>query len=189
MSIYKFRVVIDTEEDVFRDIEIKTDDNFRSFHESILSAFDFSEGEMASFYQSNDQWERGTEISLMDMDLPEKAKATGIQAMSATMLHDIVRDPDDKVIYVYDFLRMWCFYIELIEVRKSRPSSIYPRVALKYGESPDQLSKELDLFDDFLEPEHKQELTGDPEIDAYIEDDGYGEDEFGSLDDLGEEYI
>lgn len=192
MSIYKFRVVIDTEEDVFRDIEINTDDNFRSFHEAILSAFDFEEGEMASFYMSNDQWERGTEITLMDMEMPEEDKEmaqSGIKAMSTTLLHDFVREPDDKIIYVYDFLRMWCFYIELVEARKARPSTIYPRVALKYGESPDQLSKEVDLFDDLLEEPQKTELTGDPEIDAYLEEDEMGGDEFGSIDDLGEEYL
>lgn len=56
MNIFKFRVIINTEEDVFRDIEIATDDSFESLHKAILSAFNFEEGEMASFYMSDDTW-------------------------------------------------------------------------------------------------------------------------------------
>ena len=67
MNVYKFRVIVDTEEDVFRDIEIDTSSTFEQLHQSILQAFDFPEGEMASFYMSNDTWDKGTEISLMDM--------------------------------------------------------------------------------------------------------------------------
>lgn len=50
MNIFKFRVIIDTEEDVFRDIEIATDADFKSLHKNILKAFEWKEGEMASFY-------------------------------------------------------------------------------------------------------------------------------------------
>ncbi|MEN9640552.1 MAG: hypothetical protein RLZZ262_2421, partial [Bacteroidota bacterium] len=67
VNIFKFRVIIDTEEDVFRDIEIETDASFEDLHRSILDGFDFEEGEMASFYMSNEQWEKGLEIALMDM--------------------------------------------------------------------------------------------------------------------------
>ncbi len=189
MQIFKFRVIINTEEDVFRDIEIATDDTFESFHKAILQSFDFAEGEMASFYMSDDSWTQGEEVTLMEMD--EGGKANRTKSMSEVSLKQLLSAPEDKLVYVYDFLRMWSFYVELVEVKKQAPSTIYPRVSLVYGEAPDQHSKEADLFADFEPDEQGDEAfrTGDPEIDAYLDglddEDEFGE--FGSIDDLDDE--
>jgi hypothetical protein len=191
MKIFKFRVIIDTEQDVFRDIEINTMSTFEELHRAILKAFDWDEGEMASFYKSNDQWERGLEIPLMDMgdDLVETEEDTPpTVSMSTLKLNQIVSKPDEKMVYVYDFMRMWCFYIELQAVTKAAPSVLYPRVTMVFGDAPEMTSKEFDLFtmpaDDGDDDSY--ELTGDPEIDEYLQggsdDDGY--DEYTSLDDL-----
>jgi hypothetical protein len=191
MNIFKFRVIIDTEQDVFRDIEINTMSTFEELHRAILKAFDWDEGEMASFYKSNDQWERGLEIPLMDMgdDLVETEEDTPpTVSMSTLKLNQIVSKPDEKMVYVYDFMRMWCFYIELQAVTKAAPSVLYPRVTMVFGDAPEMTSKEFDLFtmpaDDGDDDSY--ELTGDPEIDEYLQggsdDDGY--DEYTSLDDL-----
>jgi len=137
VNIFKFRVIIDTEEDVFTDIEIETDATFEEFHRSVLDAFDFEEGEMASFYMSDESWEKGLEIPLMDMG------QSAALSMKSTKLSDMLNKPADKVLYVYDFMRMWIFYVELVEVKKDTPSTIYPRVSLVYGDAPSQDSKEL----------------------------------------------
>jgi hypothetical protein len=189
MNIFKFRVIINTEEDVFRDIEIATDDSFESLHKAILSAFDFDEGEMASFYMSDDTWSQGEEVSLMEMS---EGGSNKTKSMSDVALDSMLGKPDDKMVYVYDFLRMWSFYVELVEVKKAAASTIYPRVALVFGDAPEQESKESDLFEDFDFGEEVDDYrTGDPEIDSYLDDmdeDGYGEfDEFGSIDDLDDE--
>lgn len=193
MKIFKFRVIVDTEEDVFRDIEIETDDTFQSLHNAILSAFDFEEGEMASFYMSNDEWERGEEITLMEMG--EGAEPGGIKTMSGLSLETLIQSPEEKLIYVYDFLRMWCFYLELVEVKKAAASTIYPRVALVFGDAPAQDSKEVDLFGDMgasgegTDSGKEKISTGDPELDAYLNDDDDDDDDdmFTSLDDLDDD--
>lgn len=190
MSIFKFRVIINTEEDVFRDIEIETDDFFDSFHKAILSAFDFTEGEMASFYLSDDTWSQGEEVTLMEMN--EGGNGTQTKSMNEVRLADLLSGPDDKLVYVYDFFRMWSFYVELVEAKKAAPSTIYPRVTLVYGDAPDQNSKEPDLFGDFEfdDDDTDDYRTGDPEIDAYLDDDNDDDlDSFTSIDDLdGDRY-
>jgi hypothetical protein len=175
VTIYRFRVIMDTEEDVFRDIEIETTATFEELHRSVLDAFDFEEGEMASFYMSNENWEKGLEIPLMDMKQAEGASSV---SMSNTQLADMVTKPADKVLYVYDFLRMWIFYIELIEIKKDTPSTIYPRVALVYGDAPAQDSKEMDLFGEEFSQEEFDDLNrgggGDEEEDdEFAENDEY----------------
>ena len=170
VNIYKFRVIVDTEEDVFRDIEIETNSSFEEFHKAILDSFDFEEGEMASFYMSNESWEKGLEISLMDV-------GGAAPSMANTKLEDMLSKPSDKVLYVYDFLRMWIFYVELVEVKKDKPSTIYPRVALIYGDAPAQDSKEMDLFGSEFSEEEFNEVHGNASggDDDEDEDDMFGE--------------
>jgi hypothetical protein len=170
VNIYKFRVIVDTEEDVFRDIEIETNSSFEEFHKAILDSFDFEEGEMASFYMSNESWEKGLEISLMDV-------GGAAPSMANTKLEDMLSKPSDKVLYVYDFLRMWIFYVELVEVKKDKPSTIYPRVALIYGDAPAQDSKEMDLFGSEFSEEEFNEVHGNASggDDNEDEDDMFGE--------------
>ena len=59
MSIYKFRVLLESKEEIFRDIEIKSTQNFFDFHEMIVASYGFDNSQMASFYLSNSDWEKG----------------------------------------------------------------------------------------------------------------------------------
>jgi hypothetical protein len=173
VNIYKFRVIVDTETDVFRDIEIETDSTFEQLHAAILDAFDFDEGEMASFYMSNESWEKGLEIPLLEMGSEKEL------SMRTTKLSDMLSKPSEKVLYVYDFLRMWIFYIELVEVKKDKPSTIYPRVALVYGDAPSQDDKEMDLFGSEFSEEEFNEVHGNSSEDEEEEDEyGHGSEMF-----------
>lgn len=174
VNLFKFRVIMDTEQDVFRDIEIETESNFDSLHKAVLDAFDFEQGEMASFYLSDEEWSKGLEISLMDMGGVDEDSLS----MSTTILSDMVMKPGDKILYVYDFMRMWIFYIELMEVKKDKPSTIYPRVALAFGDAPSQDSKE---FQDMFEAD----VVGGGVMD--IDDVDDDEDEFGEDDNIFDE--
>ncbi len=175
VNLFKFRVIMDTEQDVFRDIEIETESNFDSLHKAVLDAFDFEQGEMASFYLSDEEWSKGLEISLMDMGGVDEDSLS----MSTTILSDMVMKPGDKILYVYDFMRMWIFYIELVEVKKDKPSTIYPRVALAFGDAPSQDSKE---FQDMFE----SDIVGGAAV-AGTELDEDEEDEFGEDDSIFDE--
>ena len=177
VNLFKFRVIMDTEQDVFRDVEIETESNFDSLHKAVLDAFDFEQGEMASFYLSDEEWSKGLEISLMDMGGVDEDSLS----MSTTILSDMVMKPGDKILYVYDFMRMWIFYIELIEVKKDKPSTIYPRVALAFGDAPSQDSKEFqDMFEADVVGGGAVDLDNvDDEEDEFGEDDNiFDEDEF-----------
>jgi len=178
VNLFKFRVIMDTEQDVFRDIEIETESNFDTLHKAVLDAFDFEQGEMASFYLSDEEWSKGLEISLMDMGGVDEDSLS----MSTTILSDMVMKPGDKILYVYDFMRMWIFYIELVEVKKDKPSTIYPRVALAFGDAPSQDSKEFqDMFEaDVVGVGMASEMdVEDEDEDEFGEDDSiFDEDEF-----------
>lgn len=144
-EVYTFRVLVDTaeEEDVFRDISVLATDTFESLHLCIQEVFEFDNSQMASFYMSDADWERGQEVALMDV-------ATGSDAiplMANTPLNKYFNNTQKRALYVFDFLVMWTFFVELVSIDKAADDVTYPVVILEVGESPDQYSKEPeDLF-------------------------------------------
>lgn len=175
-NVFKLRVIIDTEEDVFRDIEMSAQSSFHQLHETILQSFQFEKGEMASFYLSNDEWEKGLEIPLMDM-------GEGVVSMENALLSEMLQSVGNKVLYVYDFLRMWIFYIEVMDVLESDDNQTYPLVSLSFGEAPSQDSKEMEaMFDDgkWEEEEKWDAASGDEDEDEF----GFNDDENFDADDF-----
>ena len=143
MSSLKFRVLIDTTdaEEVFRDIIIAGTDDFESFYNCIIKAFEFQGNQLASFYLSNDNWDKGKEIALLDMGMTDNPD--GPLIMKNTIIQDTMESKDQKLILVYDFMKMWCFLVELIE--ELSESTEGPEITFKVGKPPDEDSKELDM--------------------------------------------
>lgn len=172
MSALKFRVLLDTEKDqeIFRDIVINEEDNFETFYRAILNSFNFEGNEMGSFFMSNDEWNKGHEISLMDMSYSEEdAEITSV--MSKTTIADFIEVSDQKIILVYDFLRMWIFLIELLE--RTDEEATKPKVALAVGTAPPEDSKMIQEDAFFGEEEDDFDEFGDDDF-----EDGYDDEDF-----------
>ena len=148
--IYRFRVILDndTEDDIFRDIEIRKTDTLEDLHNTITQSFGFDGTEMASFYISDDEWNQGEEISLFDMS----ESINPVKLMNETFLEDVVDQSKTKLIYVYDFLNMWTFLVELAEIVEVTKGVDYPNLMYVHGQIPDEApekSFEADDLDDF----------------------------------------
>lgn len=142
MAVYKFRVLLDAEGDVFRDIEIQDTQSFEELHRAIVRAFGFRGDEFASFYLSNDAWDKGVEIALMDMSFGNEAAP---HQMVNTTLESLVDNVGQKLVYVYDFMKMWCFYVELTDITKEKAGQEYPRILMSFGDSPSEDDKDVDF--------------------------------------------
>lgn len=164
-SIIKFRILIDNEgdEEIFRDIEILGSQTFDELHKEIQKSFSFDAAQMASFYMSNDNWDKGQEIPLMKMDFDDGS--TSLE-MKDTLINQMVQEKNQKIVYVFDFLLMWCFFVEVVEITpyKTSDKNKYPRCVLTYGDAPDQYSREvkLDPDDDKLMLKNRRDLKRDP---------------------------
>ena len=132
--IYRLRVILDndTEDDIFRDIEINKKDTLVEFHKSIITSFGFSNNEIASFYLSDNQWNQGEEISLFSFEDQDN------KLMSDVLINDVINNQNNKLIYVYDFLNMWTFLIELVEVAEGIKGIDYPNIIFSKGEIPEK---------------------------------------------------
>lgn len=165
--IYRFRIVLDTLEDVFRDIEIEAEGTLEDLSNAIVQAFGFDGNEMASFYLSDEEWEQGEEIALFDLsDGSEPARM-----MNETAIDSVVDKSHRNLIYVYDFLSMWTFYVELADVGERELGKTYPNLMYSHGILPDEA------------PDKNFEADDEDSFDLDEFGDDYDDMDFESLDD------
>lgn len=130
--VYKFRVILDTEEDIFRDIAILDEDTLEDLHNAIVNAFGFDGLEIASFYTCDDDWTQDEEIPLFDTgDTPGEQ-----MTMADYILGSTLNEENNKIIYVYDFLNMWTFFVELAAIEEPEGGVTYPDLLFAHGEMP-----------------------------------------------------
>ena len=127
--IYKIRVVLDCEKDVIRDIEIDGNSSFENLHNAIFEFFNFETKEIASFYLSDDKWSQGQEIFLESFEKDQLL-------MRDTKLSSIINNFQKKFLYVFDFLELWTFFIEVVEIDHKSTDLSYNKLIFSYGELP-----------------------------------------------------
>lgn len=132
--MFKIRVVLDTEDDVLRDILIDGNANLEQLHFAIAKAFGFNGQELASFYKTDNQWNQGNEIPLFEMEDDNPS-------MQTCVINKILTKKHDKLIYVYDFLEMWTFFVELIDIVKPSDNSSETSVVGSIGKVPKKAPK------------------------------------------------
>jgi len=173
MPVLKFLVHLDSKEkqDVIRDLLVADGENFENFYRAILESYHFHEEQMASFYVSNENWDKGHEISLFDMAFGEDPDQILPGVMSNSIIRDFIQERDQKFILVHDFMRMWIFLIELIEVQEDAPEK--PRVVLSVGNAPAESSKSQEgeglTFETEVDQDETDEFGFDDFEDSYDE--------------------
>jgi hypothetical protein len=175
--VYKFRVILDAEEDIFRDIAILAEDTLEDLHNAIFNSFGFDGMEVASFYTCDETWNQEDEISLFDTgDILGEQKI-----MSDYLLSDILDKENTKIIYVYDFINMWTFLVELASIEEQVIANTYPETIFSHGEIPDEAmeknfeSDDADSYNDEFEDGFDEDDLDMFEGDDSFED--YGNDE------------
>ena len=172
MAILKFRVYYEEDESVYRDVVIRHTQTFFDLHETILKGYEFDNKHKATFFRSNDHWQRGREITLEKYDKEYKAEPL---LMKETTIGSEIKDPNQKFIYWYDFNKNWTFLVELINVSKEESSRIsYPSAVRAEGIAPSQYGTKGLLGEKFADEEEKYDLTQG--VDGFAEKDEDGED-------------
>ena len=103
---YNIRVILESKEDVIRDIEINSDCLLSELHYYLIECFDLNKNELASFYTTNDELEIIDEIPLVSFE-------DRSPNMENTKLEIVLDEHNNNLIYVYDYMKMWRFLIEL----------------------------------------------------------------------------
>ncbi|WP_457617913.1 IS1096 element passenger TnpR family protein [Lutibacter sp.] len=163
---YKIRVILDVENDVIRDIVVDKTINLEDFHLIIAKSLGFKGQEMASFYKTDNNWEQGEEIPLFDMSENENSIA-----MNSFLVNDVFKNVGDKLIYVYDFMAMWTFFVELLEISEDEIKDF--KITFSFGNTPDQapekkfVAEKLDDDFDIFKDENNFENIDDFDFENY----------------------
>jgi hypothetical protein len=167
-EVLKLRVILDAKEDVFRDIEIKPEQNLEILHKVILKSFGLAEGEMSSFYKSDVDWNQGDEIPFMDMGMSKEP----LPLMRDVHAGSVLSKNTPNLLFVYDFFNMWTFFVEFISEVALDESDEYPRCTYNYGATPESAPVK-----DFGGEAPKNDLFGDAFSEEDSEDQHFDENE------------
>ncbi len=143
MAVYRFRVAFEDNEDIYREIEIKSTQHFEDFHNMIVQSVGFDNLHDASFFISDDLWRKGDEIGLRPTDEeevdPRKRRDLPLKKqMNKCKMASLIDDPHQKFVYVYDPKTSWTFLVELVKILLDDPKGSFPKVTKSGGESPKQ---------------------------------------------------
>ena len=169
MAIYRFKVCLEENEDIFRDIDIKAAQTFEQFHTIIQEAFKFDAKHAAAFFVSDDYWRKGQEITLRKEDLPLeeeeiRKKVEPKKLMSEVKIAKYIEQPHQRFVYVFDPHVQWSFLIEMIKIAEESPKLSYPAIIKSYGTAPKQY-KQVNMAKEELTPDLAMAgLLNDPEV-------------------------
>jgi len=134
--VFKFRLLSHEIKDFVRDIEIRADQTFYDFHKAIQDDLNYDSSQIASFFVTNQLWEKEKEFILFDMsDVPNNVTVP----MDRARLRDYIKDDKQRLIYTFDFFNDRGLFIELVDKQNELQYSDYPAVVFSKGLSPQQI--------------------------------------------------
>jgi len=161
--IYRIRATAATGGDqVFRDIEVRDSDTLEDLHNILVQSFGLDGNELASFYTTDEELNLLDEIPLFNMDDSMQGGA-----MANVQVRDVLNRRQPKLIYIYDYLNMWQFLIELLEEGPEIPGRSYPSLAYAYGQLPENPPEPEFDIEDLSEPFGAEENSDDEQWDDF----------------------
>lgn len=129
--IYKIRVILDSKDDIFRDIEIKEKQTLWNLHLGIKSAFSLM-GEDLSLFNILDK----DGVVIKSVPLEDMSDDGDGEIMSDVYLSEAFENIGDKVHFQYGFMDLWEFFAELVEELEEKPAVNYPITMFRFGNMP-----------------------------------------------------
>ena len=115
---------------------------FSELHQAIQSALEFDPLQMASFFLCNADWDKETEIALMDMEDQGNTKL-----MADFVLSDMIKAEGQKLIYLYDFFSERFFSMNIDEILEKEQAAFSINVL---GDVPLQINIDSEGIDDLM---------------------------------------
>lgn len=165
--VYKFTILSDEVDAFVRVIAIDSEAKFIDLHNAILDSVNYEKNQMTSFFICSDDWEKGQEVTLVEM---ESSSEYDNLVMDSTNLDELLTDEGQKLLFVFDMMSDRVFFIELTEIIP-RKTLAKPICISTEGNPPVQIMAD-------------EGLTVTPKVN--LDENFYGDEEF-ELDELDEE--
>ncbi|OFX60026.1 MAG: hypothetical protein A2046_02260 [Bacteroidetes bacterium GWA2_30_7] len=147
----------------FRDINIEESSTFFDLHIAIQDEVGFDKAQLASFFITDEKWQKKHEISLLEM---KGGKGDIPLIMDETLIAEHIKELKQKLIYVFDFFSARAFFLEFVEVKDKIRHKKYPHCSNGFGEPPAQIkfergSKKNNFLFEEEEPANDDEFDED----------------------------
>lgn len=143
--VFKFRLISDEEKDFVRDIEVLSEQTFYDLHSVMVEDFHYDKSQLSSFFLTTHEWEKQKEFTLFDMS---EDRNHHTMLMDKSVLGNFIKDPRQRLLYLFDMFNERVIYIELTDIFKNEPNVKYPRITHSEGHPPRQmLSETINLED------------------------------------------
>lgn len=174
---YKIRVILNSNDDVFRDIELRDNQTLWNLHNGIKSAFSLQGDEISMFNVVNEDGEVLKSIPLEDIS----DEGDG-ETMSEVYLSEVF--PDKGIIghFQYGSIELWEFICEFVDKVNEKKGVNYPLTTYRFGKVPLKAPAQLGIstfkMDDL-----------DLDLDLDIDDDEFSSEGFENIDDYIDDEI
>jgi len=130
--IYKFVVISAEEESFMREFEMDENNTLLDFHNTLQEELEYEDSHMATFFTTNDNWEKEEEFTLFDM-------GSDTTVMDEVIIDDIVILDNQKLLYIFDLFNERAFFIECLGTTAEIEGREYPVCSQSHGRPPMQL--------------------------------------------------
>lgn len=160
--IITFRFISDESDDFVLDVNINSDQTFEELHIAIQNALNYDSSQMASFFNSNTDWEKLDEITLLDMGNDQPVKI-----MKDTIIEEFYQEKNERILYVFDFFAERLLFGSVTRTINQESPIPLPSISKYEGKAPEQLSlangNDESFLDDLLgEDFSESEITKEP---------------------------
>lgn len=136
--IYKFRMISAEDKAFLRDYEVDASQSFLTFHQAIQENLGYDPSQLASFFLSDEHWNKGLELTLIDM---ENDAGPAAIPMDSVKIKELIKCRRERLLYVYDIFADKAFFLELIDIQEPSKKHKYPYCSASVGEAPLQLGE------------------------------------------------
>ncbi|MCH7656875.1 MAG: hypothetical protein IIB05_00935 [Bacteroidetes bacterium] len=150
--VIHFKILSNEEKDFLLEMTLDSNQSFFDLHFTIQSKLGYDKSQMASFYITNDKWEKEQKISLLDMRPHDKSDP---MVMHKVKLSKLIHKKKQKLIYVYDIFSERFLFIEILNITPPEKNISYPHYKRFLGKIPRQILIE----DNFIDPDIPDNLN------------------------------
>ena len=126
MAVYRFRVFIEDDHEIYRDIEIQGRQRFADLHKQIVQSFNFQKNQAAEYISSDQQWYEGDTVVELDGNLDGDHQK----------IVNHINFPRQRFLCITVSYREIGLALELQKILKDEEGVVYPRYTKSEGAPP-----------------------------------------------------
>ena len=139
MKTFIFKISLQENPKIYRDIEVLENTNLYKLAEVINDAYDFAFDHPFGFFDNlTDPYQSKKSYDLFADIKDEGIEPTGAKSVGKTKVKEVWKSVGDKMLFLFDYGDEWLFVVELKSFGDKDSAKKYPVTLNKIGKSPKQ---------------------------------------------------